>query len=224
MNSDSNRHICCPVCGCRENYRLRDGRKKCRRCGKKYSCRLLRSRLPAKTLKQLALSFWLMAPVAIVARELHLNPKTVRRHYELMRQGISRGKRGGLDDDKVDQFSLLVGTEVTEVVVNAGDALRQDACESVAYNWKYGEILYCDAPLAEIFCRVYLTKIAEQQGQPAWLQELDKLAKLASGVCRRSTGRSGSRRRELMHECAFRFNHRGNPGASAILYGYFKNV
>lgn len=224
MSSDPSRHICCPECGCRKNYRLGDGRKKCRHCGKKYSCRLLRSRLPVKTLKQLALSFWLMAPVAIVARELHLNPKTVRRHYELIRKGITHAKEYlPVDDDNQELFLFQVTPDAVWATVVTSTSLAKNTCQDNGSDWKYGELFFCEAPLNETVCRVYLPNNAEQQGQPAWLLELEKLRKVVRGVSQKARNCRYSSRRVLMNEVAFRFNHRSDPGAAAILYGFFKN-
>ena len=222
MGSELSRHICCPSCGYRGNYRLADGRKKCRRCGKKYSCRLLKSRLPAKILKRLALLFWLRAPVTIAAQELRLDPKTVRRHYNLMRQGIVRAEGHLLTSEEPVLLSLLIGSGGEDRVVVS--ALLSEPEHLSDYDWKYGEVIHCQAPLTDIICRVYLAETATQLGMPNWLIKLDKLARIARGLGRRTTARHGQSRLMLLSEIAFRFSHRSDPGASAILYSYFKNA
>ncbi len=226
MGSGLSRHICCPSCGFRGSYRLADGRKKCRRCGKKYSCRLLKSRLPARILKRLALLFWLRAPVAIVARELRIDPKTVRRHYNLMRQGIIRAEgHSACASEGPELLSLLVGAGADDRVVVRAPALPLPEPDQLfGCVWKYGEIIRCQAPLAELFCCVYLAETVTQKGTPSWLKKLDKLVGIARGVCRRTTARHGQSRQMLLNEIAFRFNHRSDPGVSAILYSFFKNA
>lgn len=225
MGSELSRHICCPSCGYRGSYRLADGRKKCRRCGKKYSCRLLKSRLPAKILKRLALLFWLRAPVTIAARELRLDPKTVRRHYNLIRQGIVRteGDSAQTSEDSA-LLSLLIGSGCEDrVVVSTAASPLSEAEQLSGCDWKYGAIIHCQSPLTDIFCRVYLAETATQQGVPNWLKKLDKLARIARGLSRRTTSRHGQNRQMLLNEVAFRFNHRSDPGASAVLYDFFKS-
>ncbi|WP_303721290.1 hypothetical protein [Malonomonas rubra] len=180
--------------------------------------------MPVKTLKRLALSFWLRVPVAIVSRELRLNPKTVSRHYNLMRQGIAEVEGGGAREcEEPVQLSLLVDSEMDRVVVGPAASLQSACCQLFGCDWKYGEIICCQAPLGEIFCRVYLTESVAQQGMPNWLKTIDKLARIARGMCRRTTKCHGQSQQMLLNEIAFRFNHRSNPGASAILYDFFKN-
>ncbi len=81
----------CPCCRSRAAYRLADGRKKCRECGKKFTPRPRPCRLPERVLRQIALYFWHMVPVARVAEEVHLNRKSVQRHYRLLRKGLWQG-------------------------------------------------------------------------------------------------------------------------------------
>ncbi len=238
MSSETARHICCPGCGAREGYRLGDGRKKCRRCGKKYSPRLLRSRLPAKTLKQIALYFWLAAPVATVSAELCLNPKTVGRHYELMRQGIFEGALsspwpGGQDSggeelalmgEDRSEFALLVGPRDTLVVaLYAGPVeeaiLLPARADSVGYRWHFSDKRKLPAPMFETACHVYLVEDGPGSQALRWRREVELFAGLAFRSCRLTRCRSVADSQRLTEEIVFRFNHRNNPGVTAILYG-----
>ncbi|BCR04455.1 hypothetical protein DESUT3_15240 [Desulfuromonas versatilis] len=79
---------CCPHCHFTNLYRLGDGRRKCGNCGRKFTLTRLRSRLPDRTLRLVAICFWHMIPASRVADDLALNPKTVQRHYRLLRQAI----------------------------------------------------------------------------------------------------------------------------------------
>ncbi len=239
MHSEPTRHLCCPGCGARGGYRLGDGRKKCRRCGKKYSPRLLQSRLPAKTLKQIALYFWMAAPVATVSSELRLNPKTVGRHYDLMRQGISESAKtdpppvvqddgGGAPVWKGGGGSnlvLLVGprdtrvTAVCPVRTEEGYSLRA-SYDSVGYRWHFSEKSKFPAPMLETACHVYLADEGIRLPTKRWLGELELLARLACRSCRLRRCRSMDSPPGLAEEIAFRFNHRSDPGVTAVLYGW----
>lgn len=82
-------HIYCPVCGYRASYRLSDGRRKCKRCRKKFTARKKTQRLSDVLLKEIVRLFWLMVPATRVARDLGLNRKTVLRRYTLIREGVA---------------------------------------------------------------------------------------------------------------------------------------
>lgn len=194
MNPEQSRHICCPGCGAREGYRLGDGRKKCRRCGKKYSSRLFRSRLAAKTLKQIALYYWLAVPIATVARDLHLDPKTVRRHNELIQQGIKRYARSqcrlSSEGRRQEGLSLLVAAETARVEFGPQVPPQDSADGSLGYFWWYSEIMCFEAPLGEVVCQVFLANEVRQQERSHWRGDLVKLAKIMQGLCRRKKPRT----------------------------------
>lgn len=87
----------CPGCGARGGYRLGDGRRRCRRCGRKFTPHLHGNRLGEESLRRIALHFWLMVPAVRAARELGLERKTVQKYYRQLRQSIAEegGWRGG---------------------------------------------------------------------------------------------------------------------------------
>ncbi len=84
--------IVCPNCGHRAHYKLSDGRRKCKKCRKKFTARPRNRRLAPSTIREIARLFWLMVPAARVARDLGLNRKTVLRYYTLIREGIARDR------------------------------------------------------------------------------------------------------------------------------------
>ena len=227
MTAEPSRQSGCPGCGARQAYRLGDGRNKCRRCGKKYPRRRFRSRLPAKLLKRLALYFWLAAPVASVARDLELNPKTVQRHFELLQQGINRDasalRQQSVEAGEQEAFSLLVTGETSRVESIPRLYPARVTGAGLNYRWCYSEILRLEAPLFETICQVFLADAAIKQLHPHWCWELDKLEKIGQRLCRRRKRRTAITRHLLMNEVAFRFNHRNNPGVTALLYEFFKS-
>ena len=125
-------HVHCPVCGYRQSYKLSDGRRKCKRCGKRFTPGARKGRLPNETVKEIVRLFWLLVPAARVARDLGVNRKTVLRYYTLLREriaferdkeleqlagevevdesyfgGVRKGKRGRGAAGKVPVFGLL---------------------------------------------------------------------------------------------------------------------
>lgn len=78
----------CPTCHAAVAYQLGDGRRKCRRCGRRYTPRDRCSRLPRPALRQLVLCFWQMVPARQAAQILGMNRKTVQRLYRMLRVGI----------------------------------------------------------------------------------------------------------------------------------------
>ena len=78
-------HISCPACRGRKLYELTDGRRKCGRCGKKFTPRARKSKIPRDKLKELVRLFWLMVPAERAARDLGINRKTALRRYTLLR-------------------------------------------------------------------------------------------------------------------------------------------
>jgi transposase len=125
-------HIHCPACGCRESYKLSDGRRQCKKCRKRFTARSKRQRLSKETIKEIARLFWLLVPASRVASDLGVNRKTVLRYYTLLRErialerdkeleqlagevevdesyfgGVRKGKRGRGAAGKVPVFGLL---------------------------------------------------------------------------------------------------------------------
>ena len=164
--------------------------------------------------------------MASVARDLDLNPKTVQRHYELLLQGINRdasalpqqpGEAG-----EQEAFSLLVAAKTSRVESRPGLYPAHISGGGLDYRWWYSEILWLEAPLFETICQVFLADAALKHVRPHWRWELEKLEKIGQRLCRRKIPRTAANRQRLMNEAAFRFNHRNNPGVTAILYEFFK--
>lgn len=142
-----------------------------------------------------------------------------------MQQGIDRVEGSLLDEVEMPAvLSLLIGIDMERAVVSSATVNPSGGCPLFDCDWSYGEVIRCEEPLKDIYCRVYLAKSVEQQGTPRWLGKLDKLATIAQGICNQTTLHHDSRRQLLLNEIAFRFNHRNEPGASALLYSFFKNV
>lgn len=169
---------------------------------------MFRSRLSAKTLKQIALSFWLSAPPAIVARNLQLNPKTVRRHYELLQQGIYRSEH--TLNYQLDNFS---GQEGFVLFVTSESAKVKILPHILAHDVKIGSNDYCcvysgdiqvAAPVINAFCQIFI----EQE--------------IARRACQKAKYRPTLTRYSLLYEVTFRFNHRSNPGVTGTLYQFYK--
>jgi len=87
--TSSDRHIRCPACNHRQHYKLSDGRRKCKRCGKKFTHRLKYRRLDASVRKEIARLFWLGVPAVRVARDLGIHRNTAYRYYKRIRERIA---------------------------------------------------------------------------------------------------------------------------------------
>jgi hypothetical protein len=226
----SSPHVSCPACHFRGSYRLADGRRKCRRCGKKYSPRVRRSHLAPLALKQLALSFWLTVPAATAAVQLGLNVKTVRRHYALMRRGLdleplcpahdpSGGETGNEEGVGICLLASRDGVRIASICCEWISAGRQGPSRAMA-PCRQGPVrrkLSLPTPLRELDCSLCLADGSAGEGD----RELMTLTRLAAKLCRMERRRP---RRRVLQELAFRFNHRGNPGVTALLYDFMKPV
>ena len=188
-------------------------------------------------LKQLALSFWLTVPAASVAEHLGINVKTVRRHYGLMRRGLvleplcpahDPGRKSAGDEKKV---GLCVW------VVEGGIRIAAVCCEWAGEDapgppgdlepCRHGRIrkkLRLPTPLHDIDCSLCFVDGSIGEWTSGCVRELAKLEKLATKLCRMERRGSRSQSVPLLEELAFRFNHRGNPGVTAMLYDFMKPV
>lgn len=224
--SQLSRHSCCPECHSREGYRLGDGRRKCCRCGKKYSRRHLRSRLSAKTLKQIALYFWLSAPIKTVAVNLNLDRKTVCRHYGLIEQGINAEEKKTCrlprNESEPEVFCLLVDSETTWCERLSQPSWRHVRAESIDYRWWYSAMILLGIPSMVVHCLVYVDQATIGGVAKSWRSDLEKFEKIIQELCRRKKERSSLSGKLLMTEAVFRFNHRNNPGVTAILYRFLR--
>ncbi len=230
----SSQHICCPGCRFRGSYKLADGRRKCRRCGRKYSPKLRRSRLAPMLLKQLALFFWLTVPVATAAEKLGINVKTVRRHYGLMRQGIALERicpahepreRAAASEDSLG-LCVLVVAEGVRIAAICCEWFCLDSCRpSGSCHFRHiRRELRLPAPLRDIECCLCFLDESTREWTPVCERELTKLNKLSIRLCRMERHRGRLQRALLLKELAFRFNQRNNPGVTAMLYDLMKPV
>jgi transposase len=138
----SDRHITCPHCRFRENYKLSDGRYKCKRCKKRFTWRKQTCKLPRSQLKEIVRLFWLLVPAERAARDLGLNRKTVQKYYLQLRHKIAqttdkealrlsgevevdesyfgghqKGKRGRGAGGKIPVFGLLKRQGIVKVLI-----------------------------------------------------------------------------------------------------------
>jgi len=230
----SSQHVSCPDCHFRGNYRLADGRRKCRRCGKKYSSKLRRSNLAPMVLKQLALSFWLAVPADSTATSLGINIKTVRRHYGLMRRAISlesicpahdpmENSPGGEEPTGLCFFVTEEGVRIAAIRCEwiGGDACGKSGGVVPCRHWRIHRKIRLPKPLQELDCSLCFVAGPGREWTPACERELVKLRKLATKLCRMERRRE---RFKVLEELAFRFNHRSDPGVTALLYDFMKPV
>lgn len=219
-------HCCCPECHSREGYRLSDGRRKCCRCGKKYSRRHLKSRLPSKVLKKIAQYFWLITPVSTVAADLHVDRKTVRRHYELMQHGISAVENeccGSVNHGEVrEMFCLYINDETTWCERTSSRTCQRIRVADKEYYWNYSVLISLPFTALVIRCLVYQVVGRSCDGAERWQPELVQLEKIVQRVSYRKKELNTQARQRLMAEAVFRFNQRCNPGVTADLYRFLR--
>jgi hypothetical protein len=188
-------------------------------------------------LKQLALSFWLIVSAASAAENLGINVKTVRRHYGLMRRGISLvplcpvhdPRAGALGEEERTGLCLLVVEEGLRIVSICCEWISSDTqgpsggsgpCRHLRLRRK----LRLPAPLHVIDYCLCFADGSIGEWPPAGERELIKLDKLANKLCRMERRRGRLQRAPLLEELAYRFNHRSNPGVTAMLYDFMKPV
>jgi len=170
-NKTSDRHTHCPICNYRFHYHLSDGRRKCKRCGKKFTHKPKpRGRkLAAEVLKEIARLFWLGVPAARTARSLGICNLTATRYYGRIREriaqdrkaelgklhgsieadesyfgGIRKGKRGRGAAGKIPVFGLLKrGSEVRVILLKACDS--DNLIGAIKENVELDSIVYTDS-------------------------------------------------------------------------------
>jgi transposase len=164
------RHIRCPDCNHRHQWILGDGRRKCKRCCKKFTVRKMNRyrKISDAKLQQIVDMFWLQVPASKACEYLKLNVKTVEKYYRRLRVIItsksddelevfegevevdesyfggrkkdSRGKRAG---SKIPVFGLLKRGDKVKVIIP--DTLTKE--ELQGYIRKYAKpdsIVYTD--------------------------------------------------------------------------------
>jgi len=246
------RHITCPSCGTRGSYRLGDGRRKCRRCGKKFTPRRRTGKLDDATLRELARLFWLMVPAERVARDLGLNRKTVQTHFRRLREalaeesrqvlaqidgevevdesyfgGVRKGKRGRGAAGKIPVFGLLKrGGEVRVVFPDRVDrANLQGAIKSHVQpqSWVYSDSFRAyDRLDVEGFHHVRIDHGQTFGAGRAHINGIENFWSFAKRRLKLYHGGYKKNFRLFMREMEFRFNHRDDPNVVEHLYRLLK--
>lgn len=204
---EGDRHIRCPDCRCRQGYRLADGRRKCRRCGRRFTPGPHGNRLPPELLRRIALHFWLMVPAGRAAAELGLDRKTVQRYYRLLRRrlgglpGGEEGARRGGEEGPVPVFAVVHGRGKVRLA-----AVPPGGGEGVVF-----------AESAEALERLDLDRFFQPAGAAPGGVSGEPFWPFARRLLRRYRG---GHRREFplfVGEMAFRYNQRRNPRVVATL-------
>jgi len=89
-SSRSGNHLKCPSCSSRRSYKLGDGRRRCRRCRKRFTPHPNRDRLSKQQIAEIVHHFWTGTKMGTVARKMSLDRKTVRQRYWWIRESIAR--------------------------------------------------------------------------------------------------------------------------------------
>jgi len=200
----------CPGCGAGAPYRLGDGRRKCRRCRRRYTPGGRGSRLPPETLRRLALCFWQMLPAREAARAAGVNRKTAQRHYDLLRRRIGGAGWAATEGGGERPVAALVVEGGAIRVVSAGAAA--DAVPSA--------LVYAGAAGADLDgLRLWLPGGGEGGGRD------DPVVKFWGFAGRLARFYRRRRRQEIplfLREVAFRVNQRENPQVIELLSRLFE--
>lgn len=246
------RHITRPSCGARGSYRLGDGRRKCRWCGKKFTPRRRTGKPDDATLRELVRLFWLMVPAERVARDLGLNRKTVQAHFRRLREtiaeesrqalaqiggevevdesyfgGVRKGKRGRGAGGKIPVFGLLKrGGEVRVVFPNRVDrANLKGAIKNPVQpqSWVYSDSFRAyDRLDVEGFHHVRIDHGQTFGTGRAHINGIENFWSFAKRRLKLYHGGYKKNFRLFMREMAFRFNHRDDPNVVEHLYYLLK--
>ena len=241
MEQESHGHILCPVCHGRDAYHLADGRRKCRRCGKKFTHRRQISRLPNKTLRQIAVFFWLMVPASKVATDLQLNRKTVQRHYRLLRQAIgsaaeekpensgsdeagSLSSGGGDGGTELPLVGLAIQGRTIRVSMEPGRSTSVESPEDIqAIIFASEDTAFRSRDLQEL--HIQLQDGRQSRAVEAdYREEMLKFWRFVKGMIRMYRGKHRDDFALFMREVEFRFNQRHNPEVINILLRYLKQT
>ena len=238
MEQESHGHILCPVCHGRDAYHLADGRRKCRRCGKKFTHRRQVSRLPNKALRQIAVFFWLMVPASKAATDLQLNRKTVQRHYRLLRQAIGSAAGEHAEDSEAEEARSLSdgggggGTELPlvglaiqgrtiRVSMEPGRSKAPEDMQAVIF--ASDDTAFRSRDLQEL--HIQLQDSRQARGAEAdYREEMLKFWRFVKGMIRMYRGKHRDDFALFMREVEFRFNQRHNPEVINILLRYLKQT
>jgi len=240
--------IVCPACRFRIFYKLSDGRRKCIRCGKKFTPGTRKPRLSEKKIKEIARLFWLMVPAARVALDLGVNPKTVLGYYHTMREqiakareqelgqlageievdesyfgGVRKGKRGRGAAGKIPVFGLLKRNgEVRVVFPKQLDkhTLQGAIKEHVEpQSWVYSDSYRAyDRLNLEGFHHIRICHDETFSSGKAHINGIENFWGFAKRRLKMYHGGYKKNFPLFIREMEFRFNHRNDPGVIDYLF------
>jgi len=245
--------IRCPDCGHRAAYKLADGRRKCKRCRKKYTARKKVSRLPPEVLREIARLFWLLVPAARTAKDLGVSYNTVLKFYKRIRLGIARERERELEkltgEVEVDESYFgghrkgkrgrgAAGKEAVFGLLKRGGEVRVVFPENTGRKALVGEIKRNVSPDSIVYSDGYgaydKLAIAGFKHRRVWHADsfVQKGAHI-NGI--ENFWGFAKRRLKLYHggfkgnfklfirEMEFRFNHRDDEDALEILFRYLNS-
>lgn len=204
----------CPICHAGAAYHLGDGRRKCRRCGRRYTPCTRCSRLPPSVLRQIALCFWQMVPARQAAGIIGLNRKTVQRHYRMLRVRI--GGMGGAGQGKICNDDASGPERPLVALVENGSNIQvipfpvggtyAPPCALV-----YSRI---DAGVELSDLQLWISGVGEEGARADAFVKFwgfaGRLAKMHRGLCLQGLPL-------FLQEVAFRYNQRDNPRVTETL-------
>ena len=243
----SDRHIKCPRCNHRQQYKLADGRRECKRCGKKFTPRRKRRGVGAKQLKEIARLFWLGVPAVRAAKDLGLHRNTTYRYYKRLREriaadreaelgklegpveadesyfgGVRKGKRGRGAAGKIPVFGLLKrGGEVRVILPQRCDG--EHLVGAILDNVKLDSIVYTDSYKA--YNRLSLNgfhhkRVNHGETFSDGHSHINGIENFWGYAKRRLKVYHGGFKRNFhlfIREMEFRFNHRNDPNVLKYL-------
>jgi len=240
--------ICCPECGYRQTYKLSDGRRQCKRCRKKFTARPRKPRLSSGAIKEIARLFWLNVPAARVAKDLGINRNTVLSYYRRIREkladnrdheleqlagevevdesyfgGKRKGKRGRGAGGKVPVFGLLKRNgEVRVVFPKRVDQKTLQGAIKVhvkPQSWVYSDGLNVyDRLSIHGFHHVRINHNEFFGEGKAHINGIENFWGFAKRRLKMYHGGYKKNIRLFIREMEFRFNHRDDENAVALLY------
>jgi transposase-like protein len=207
----------CPNCHAGVAYHLGDGRRKCRRCGRRYTPHDRFGRLSRPILRQLALCFWQMVPARQAAGIIGLNRKTVQRHYRLLRVRIG-GKRGegqenvfDVDENRPERplVALVANGSTIQVIPFAADCTYAPPCALV---YPRTSRFAAGAELSDL--QLWISGAGEEGARA---DAFVKFWAFAGRLAKMHRGRCLQELQLFLQEVAFRFNQRDNPRVTETL-------
>ena len=237
----------CPACKARSTYKLGDGRRKCRSCGKKFSREVRKARISKEMVRELVRLFWLMVPAERAARDLGVNRKTALRHFTRLRTvllaecerdaqplsgevevdesyfgGYRKGIRGRGAAGKIPVFGLLKRKGAVHVVFPARldrDTLHREIREHVVpQSWVYSDGYRAYDKLdLEGFHHVRIDHSKTLGEGRTHINGIENFWGFAKRRLKMYHGGWKKNFRLFLKEMEFRFNHRNDPNIIELL-------